>query len=291
MKLKFLIPALLFLTTASFAQNGNVGIGNTTPGTKLDVSGGITNRETSVAVASNAATITANISQVQLTGTATATIAVTAAAAPNAGQRLVIFNNTTGGFDATLNGFVIPNLQAIEFAFSNGAWQAFKFDVAKPQMIVVEKTASSNMTRVSAGNATNIDNDALKANTIPGASYNSVTNNVSVPAGTYLVQLIIEGDYSPGANNNSTTTDGDKPNHSFFYDFATGASGSKRIHGNSLGNFGGASNFGITIQYITTISSTRNFPFNLGWGQGGNVNASKVYNISTGTQLAITKIL
>lgn len=43
-------------------ENGNVGVGTITPGTILDVNGAITNRETAVAVASNAATIPANVS-------------------------------------------------------------------------------------------------------------------------------------------------------------------------------------------------------------------------------------
>jgi hypothetical protein len=77
-----------------------------------------------VAVAANAATVPANVSQVQLTGAATATVVITVPAAPNAGQRLIIYNNTTGGFGATLGGFTVPNGQALEFAYSNGAWQA-----------------------------------------------------------------------------------------------------------------------------------------------------------------------
>ncbi|MFR0656770.1 hypothetical protein SB719_19695, partial [Pantoea sp. SIMBA_079] len=32
--------------------------------------------------------------------------------------------NTGGGFGATLNGFIISNGQAMEFAYSNGGWRA-----------------------------------------------------------------------------------------------------------------------------------------------------------------------
>ncbi|SEW47496.1 hypothetical protein SAMN05421841_3538 [Chryseobacterium wanjuense] len=122
--LLLLSGVLLFISTAMQAQAGNVGINTTTPGTTLDVNGAITNRETAVAVAANAATIPANVTQIQLTGSATATIAITAPAAPNAGQRLVIYNNTGGGFGATINGFTINNGQAMEFAYSNGGWRA-----------------------------------------------------------------------------------------------------------------------------------------------------------------------
>ncbi|WP_198666773.1 Fic family protein [Taibaiella helva] len=112
-------PAKLLVDSA-----GKVGIGTAAPGTSLDVNGAITQRETAVAVSGNAATIPDNTSQVQLTGAATAAITLTAPAAPNAGQRLVIFNNTTGGFPAVLNGTQVAMGRATEFIYSNSAWQA-----------------------------------------------------------------------------------------------------------------------------------------------------------------------
>ncbi|SHM75084.1 hypothetical protein [Chryseobacterium polytrichastri] len=87
------------LSCSAFAQ---VGINTTTPGTTLDVNGAITNRETTVAVASNSATIPTNVSQVRLKGAATAVIAITGSNPPNSRQRLIIYNNTTGGFGAVL---------------------------------------------------------------------------------------------------------------------------------------------------------------------------------------------
>ena len=60
----------------------------------------------------------------QLTGAATAAVAITAPIAPNAGQRLIIYNNTTGGFGATLNSINIPNGQALEFVYSNTGWRS-----------------------------------------------------------------------------------------------------------------------------------------------------------------------
>jgi hypothetical protein len=105
-------------------SNGNLGLGLTAPGTTLDVKGAITNRETALAVAGNAVTIPANVSLVRLTGAATANVAISAFAAPNPGQRLIVYNNTTGGFDATLDGTTIPNGKALEFIFSNSFWRS-----------------------------------------------------------------------------------------------------------------------------------------------------------------------
>ncbi|STD01120.1 hypothetical protein [Chryseobacterium carnipullorum] len=77
-------------------SNGNLGLGLTAPGTTLDVNGAITNRETALIVAGNTVTIPSNVSLIRLTGAATAAVAITAPAAPNAGQRLIVYNNTTG---------------------------------------------------------------------------------------------------------------------------------------------------------------------------------------------------
>lgn len=70
----FILFALNAFSIVLYAQAGNVGINTATPGTTLDVNGAITNRETAVAVSANSATLPANVSQIQLTGAATAIV-------------------------------------------------------------------------------------------------------------------------------------------------------------------------------------------------------------------------
>ncbi len=118
---------------------GNVGVGTANPGTTLDINGAITNREVDVTVSSNAVTVPANTSMVKILGIATASISINVPAAPNAGQRLVIYNNSTGGFTSILNSINIPNGKAHEFVYSNGNWQS----ISTPSATVIIPYASS----------------------------------------------------------------------------------------------------------------------------------------------------
>lgn len=118
MKSKILL--LFFIPYLSFSQ---VGMNTTDPKTMLDVNGGVTHREVSFSVASNAANINTETSLANITGTATGTVAVTAYVPTINGHILTISNNTTGGFNATFAGTTILNGQAVLFVYTNGAWK------------------------------------------------------------------------------------------------------------------------------------------------------------------------
>ncbi|MGI4871026.1 MAG: hypothetical protein ACRYFX_07590 [Janthinobacterium lividum] len=119
----FLTSLGLLVGQAAYAQLG-VSYGATAPRTMLDINGATAVAETSVAVSSNAATIPTTRSQVQLTGTATAAVALIGASspAPVSGQRVTIYNTTT--FPAIFNSQPIPAGKAVEFVYSNGNWRA-----------------------------------------------------------------------------------------------------------------------------------------------------------------------
>jgi len=179
--------SLLMVSAYFFAQTGNVGINTATPGTTLDVNGAITNRETGISIAGNSAAIPANISQVQLIGTATATVAITAPAAPNAGQRLVIYNNTTGGFGATLNTVTIPNGKALEFVYSNSGWRSTDggtIGAAPINIYTSNGTLTSNRTITQGGNTLTFTGTQPNAFSVAGSTFSVDASNNRVGIGT-----------------------------------------------------------------------------------------------------------
>lgn len=168
-------------------SNGNLGLGLTAPGTTLDVNGAITNRETALAVTANAVTIPANVSQVQLTGTATATITITAPAAPNAGQRIVVFNNTTGGFGDSLGGVTIPNGKALEYVYSNSGWRSTdggSVGATPVNLYTADGTLTGNRTVTQGANTLTFTGTQTNAFSVDGATLSVDAANDRLGVGT-----------------------------------------------------------------------------------------------------------
>jgi hypothetical protein len=123
-KILYSIVTLIFYSLVF----GQVGINTSDPKATLDINGSLANRESIVSIASNAVTITPNMSQYRIIGTATADFTITVGAASIEGQRLVIFNDTTGGYAGKLGNMNITNGFAVEFIYSNGAWHSTAFN-------------------------------------------------------------------------------------------------------------------------------------------------------------------
>ncbi|QBA20519.1 hypothetical protein EU348_04715 [Chryseobacterium indologenes] len=167
--------------------NGNLGLGLIAPGTTLDVNGAITNRETALAVAGNAVTIPANVSQVQLTGAATATVTITAPVPPNAGQRIIVYNNTTGGFGAALGGVTIPNGKALEYVYSNSGWRSTdggSVGATPVNLYTADGTLTGNRTVTQGANTLTFTGTQINAFSVDGSTLSVDAANDRVGLGT-----------------------------------------------------------------------------------------------------------
>lgn len=113
---KYLLFIASLCTLVSFSQESErIGIGIDKPTAKLDVNGNFTTREKEVSVdGSNKVLIPSDQwSQVQITGNPTNDFEITAIQGNEAGQKLIIFNNTTSGYDGILldsNGLPSDNI-------------------------------------------------------------------------------------------------------------------------------------------------------------------------------------
>jgi hypothetical protein len=156
----------------------------------------------------------------------------------------------------------------------------------KPQVVAVKLNTADPTLRGAIGGSYHFSNSVVVVNTVIGATV-AANGDITVPSGTYSVTFTMEA---------GVTSDGAPPaagfyRHSYFYDFTT-ASGFSRIHQNTPGELAPFANHGICITFITVLTASGTFPFNIGWGQAGNTGTTANINFSNqGTQLSITKLL
>ncbi|MGX5683399.1 hypothetical protein ACWKWW_02465 [Chryseobacterium cucumeris] len=245
---KKLLVGLLFVNLSLYAQKGNVGINTPNPGTTLDINGAITTRETTLPVSANTATIPSNVSQVQLTGSATATITITAPAAPNPGQRLIVYNNTTGGFDAVLNGTTVSNNKIKEFVFTNSSWRATagSENTTSPSNIyTTDGSLTGNRTITQGSNTLAFTGNRVNAFSVDG-------NTVSVDAANHLLGV--------GTTNPDTKLTVQTPDNSFGINHSNGTINLKTYIGGGAAFVGTttANDLNLTTNNTSKVTVTSN---------------------------------
>lgn len=127
--MKKLIPVLILVLSAWTLSAQNVGVGTSSPNTKLDVNGAVTFEETPLAVTTAGPNnLPPNVSQVQLTVPMPSTgltgpSTLSGPSSAYTGQILHIYNNS--GYAATFTNagsISIPAGVAMEFIYSNSTW-------------------------------------------------------------------------------------------------------------------------------------------------------------------------
>ncbi|MDR4954582.1 hypothetical protein REB14_20560 [Chryseobacterium sp. ES2] len=238
------------------ASNGNLGLGVTSPETTLDVNGAITHRETALPVSGNAATVPTNVSQVQLTGAATGTVVITAPAAPNAGQLLLVYNNTTGGFGATLGGVTVPNGKALEFVYSNSSWISTEGGLlgATPVNIyTADGTLTGNRTVTTGANTLAFTGTASNAFSVDGTTLSVDAANDRIGVGTT----------TPDSKLTVST-----PDNSYGFSHTNGTIRLKSFIGSGVASFGTSTND--DMRFMTNASQRMTIT------AGGNVGIETV---------------
>jgi hypothetical protein len=256
---------LLFLTlsvgsTALYAQSGNVGIGTTTPASKLTVSGNssVGAGYAGTAAPANGAIIEGNV------GIGT----TTPASKLHVAGGVQIVDGTQGA-----GKLFVSNAAGL------GSWQ----DPSQSKEILAlgNATTQSVLTSVSAGGSATLINFTQLVNTITGATFNTATDAVTLPAGTYEVSVSYELTATAGAAAVQV--------NSYFIDFPNNGT-SIRIHANSPSISGGNSVH--SALWVTTIvipAGGQSWTMHIGRGVGGNYFTTA--DVATTSRVLVKKIL
>ncbi len=272
MRTKF-IPLVLSALITAAASAQNVGIGTSSPSTKLDVAGAIRHQETNNLTINSSGTnnVPANVSELQLVaGTVSAAFTLTATNTYYTGQELIVYNNTA--YACTFGSYTIPAQQAMHFIYTNtpGSTSAYSWVAASPP---------------SSGGTGYIDNQTTQ----------QASSNFNISgAGVVGTNLTIGNSAYLGNNNGGTSyrlyLSGSDANH---YLYSTGTGGNSMY----FGEYGGTYNFtntngGNTIAFsngavsgITSLSASSTVTLS---GIGGNGSSTLPVYINSSNQLTTT---
>ncbi|MGU3376557.1 hypothetical protein [Chryseobacterium sp. M5A1_1a] len=167
-------------------------------------------------------------------------------------------------------------------AGSTGILKTTTLDVVSvplPAVISLNTKMTDFLNGANAGDSQTLTNMGVVKNGIPGFALNTGTSTVTLPAGTYQISFIYEGDH----NSTGCTIS------SYFVDFPNGAS-TQRVHSTASHLQGGASNHGGTVTYTSVIPSTRTWQIQLGRGASGNCFSTGNSLYAKSTQVTFFRI-
>ncbi|MGH1519578.1 hypothetical protein [Chryseobacterium sp. JK1] len=150
--------------------------------------------------------------------------------------------------------------------------------IPNPAVFRLETAQTDFLNGVGAGGSSVVPMSIVK-NSIPNMTYNTGTNTITFPPGTYQMTMVYEAIHS---NTGCTIS-------SYFVDFPLNTS-TTRIHNTAAHSEGSLSNHGGTITYATTITTTRTWPIQLGRGQSGNCTGTGMTLAANSTQLLVFRI-
>jgi hypothetical protein len=196
----FILLALVGLD-ALLAQN--VGIGTSSPGTKLDINGALTTRDTTIVISGGVSIPTGNWSVIKVTGTLSAAATITGPTPTNSGMYLTLYNATTGGYSISMNSIAVPNGKVQTYIYEGGAWQA----------VSAGSASSTTNSLSSSGNVltSTVNGSVATANAVNSVSNTSSGNNLSTTVNGITgsnVQMINSVSNTSSTNTLTTTVNG-----------------------------------------------------------------------------------